>query len=197
MRLSLAGGFRRQRCPLEQGSAGSRSYFSVRLWLHVRSLLFSFRSLSSIPVRLSRRRVTISSPGIGTLNAASTPCTTSAVLALGIRVSILKDWSLLSTEKGRRWLAKKDDSLPGSQSASTVMGSFPLARVRELVSRLADPKLPRFTHLFAHTAAWPFSSCRARPETWPTKVPGIGLLECSAGALHNFELILHVLQETL
>jgi hypothetical protein len=169
----------------------------VRLWLHVRSLLFSFRSLSSIPVRWSRRRVTISPPGLGTLNAASTPCTTSTVRALGSRVSFVKDWSLLSTEKWRRSLAKKDDLLPGSQSASTVMVSFPLARVRQPVSRLADPKLPQFTHLLAHTAAWPVSSCRAQPETWPTKVPGIGLLECSAGALHNFELILHVLQETL
>ena len=47
-----------------------------------------------------------------------------------------------------------------------------------------------------HTAAWPVSSCRARPKTWPRKVSGIGLLGYAAGALHIFALILHVLQKT-
>ena len=137
--------------------------------------------------------MTVSPHGICTSNAASTLCTTSAVVALGDRVSILKDWSLLCTEK--REEIPGEEGQFGSQSASTVMVSFPLTRVRELVSKLADPKLPRFTHLLAHTAAWPVSSCRARPETWPTKVSGIGLLECAAGALHIFALILHVLQK--
>ena len=77
------------------------------------------------------------------------------------------------------------------------MVSPSLTRVRELVSKLADPKLPRFTHLLTHTAAWPVSSCRARPEAWPKKVSGIGPLECVAGALHIFVLVLHIWQKKL
>ena len=42
--------------------------------------------------------------------------------------------------KGRRLLEKKEDSLPGSHNASTVMVSPSLTRVRELVSKLAEPK---------------------------------------------------------
>ena len=108
--------------------------------------------------------MTVSPPGICTWNAASTPCTTSAVVVLRDKVSILIDWSLLFTAKGRRSLERKEDLLPGSHNASTVIVSPSLTRVRELVSKLADPRLPRFTHLLAHAAAWPVSLCRARPE---------------------------------
>ena len=141
--------------------------------------------------------MTVSPPGICTWNAASTPCTHSAVVTLGDKVSILNDWSLLLTANGRRSLGKKEDLLPGSQRASTVMVSPSLTRVRELVSQLADPKLPRFTHLLAHTETWPVSLCRARPEALPKKVSGIGPLECIAGALHIFVLVLHIWQRNL
>ena len=80
------------------------------------------------------------------------------------KVSIFKDKSLLLTAKVRRSLEKKDDSLPGSHRASTVMVSPSLTKVRELVSKVAEPKIPRFTQLLVHSAACPASSCRARPE---------------------------------
>ena len=52
-------------------------------------------------------------------------------------------------------LEKKEDSLPGSHRAPKVIVSPSLTKVRELVSKLAEPKLPRLTQLLVHIAAVP------------------------------------------
>ena len=80
--------------------------------------------------------------GIATLKAASTPWTTSGLEALGDKVSILKDWFLWSTANGRRLAENNYESEPRAQRTSTVMESPPLIRVKELVNKLADPRLP-------------------------------------------------------
>ena len=70
----------------------------------------------------------------------------SGLVAVVDKVSILKDWSLWLKAKGSKAAKKKEDSLPGSQSASIVIVSSPFTNVNVLVSRLADPRLPLFAH---------------------------------------------------
>ena len=71
----------------------------------------------------------------------------------------------------------------------------PLVRVRELVNKLAEPRLPLLMQAFDHSTACPAASCRACHAECPTKVSGMKLVMWVVGDLQIFVLSLQTGQK--
>ena len=83
--------------------------------------------------------------GTSTEKLASIPCTISGLVALGDRVSILKEVFFWFVVNGRRAGEKNDDLLPVSQRQLTLIVSCPWRRVMTLVNKVLLPRLPLLT----------------------------------------------------
>ena len=95
------------------------------------------------------------------------------------------EYSIRKERQFRHWIPQRLD----------CDGVPPLVRVRQLVNKLAEPRLPLLMQVFVHSADCPAPSCRACPAECPIKVSGIKLLLWDVGDLQIFALSLHVGQK--